>query len=153
MPLRRVRPSLVPTPHDCQLSRLQTRPDTCPSCNLHADVRDPVHPPRLTLLRAEQHLPRAPTGCIGSAMALTLHSGFGELLLPYDIATFSRGFAPLRFALNCRTGAIVVDDSAVSYVGEPSRLEAKDETVRTLIGKGVQEDSLGRTRRSNGGME
>ena len=86
-------------------------------------------------------------------MALTLHSGFGELLLPYDIATFSRGFAPLRFALNCRTGAIVVDDSAVSYVGEPSRLEAKDETVRTLIGKGVQEDSLGRTRRSNGGME
>ena len=44
-------------------------------------------------------------------------------------------------------------DLAVSYVGEPSRLEAKDETVRTLIGKGVQEDSLGRTRCSNGGME
>ena len=86
-------------------------------------------------------------------MALTLHLGFGELLLPYDIATFLHGFAPLCFALNCCTGAIIVDDSAVSYVGEPLRLEAKDETVRTLIGKGVQEDSLGRTRHSNSSME
>ena len=82
-----------------------------------------------------------------------MHSGFGERLLPYDIVTFSRGFAPLHFTLNCHTGAIVVDDSAVSYVGEPSRLKAKDETVRTLIGKGVQEDSLGHTRHSNSGME
>jgi hypothetical protein len=45
-------------------------------------------------------------------VALTSHSGFGELLLPYDnIATFSRALAPLRFALDRRTGAIVVDDS------------------------------------------
>ena len=94
--------------------------------------------------RERRHIYLAhPPGCIGSAVALTSHSGFGELLLPYDnIATFSRALAPLRFALDRRTGAIVVDDSAVSYVGEPSKLEARDETMMTLIGKGAQEDSF-----------
>jgi len=89
--------------------------------------------------RERRHIYLAhPPGCIGSAVALTSHSGFGELLLPYDnIATFSRALAPLRFALDRRTGAIVVDDSAVSYVGEPSKLEARDETMMTLIGKGA----------------
>jgi hypothetical protein len=88
-----------------------------------------------------------PPGCIGSAVALTSHSGFGELLLPYDdIATFSRALAPLRFALDRRTGAIVVDDSVVSFVRESSKLEARDETMMTLIGKAPQYqrvDSIG----------
>ena len=69
-------------------------------------------------------------------MALTSHSGFGELLLPYDdIATFSRALAPLRFALDRRTGAIVVDDSRVAFAGDPSTQLARDETMMTLIGK------------------
>jgi hypothetical protein len=88
-----------------------------------------------------------PPGSIGSSVALTSHSGFGELLMPYDnTATFSRALAPLRFRLDRRTGAIVVDDSAVAYVEEPSTLTARDETMMTLIGGGPrhhQEDSLG----------
>lgn len=88
-----------------------------------------------------------PPGCIGSAVALTSHSGFGDLLLPYDdISTFSRALAPLRFALDRRTGAIVVDDSVVSFVEDSSKLEARDETMMTLMGKGPQYhrgDSLG----------
>ncbi|KAF8259241.1 hypothetical protein EI94DRAFT_1616713 [Lactarius quietus] len=78
-----------------------------------------------------------PPGSIGSAVALTSHSGFGELLLPYDdYTTFSRALAPLRFSLDRRTGAIVVDDSAVAYVGEMSRQSTRDETMMTLMGKG-----------------
>jgi len=88
-----------------------------------------------------------PPGSIGSAVALTSHSGFGELLLPYDdIATFSRALAPLRFSLDRRTGAIVVDDSAVAYVGEMSTQAARDETMMTLMGKGQghqREGSIG----------
>jgi hypothetical protein len=67
-------------------------------------------------------------------VALTSHSGFGELLLPYDnIATFSRALAPLRFALDKRTGAIVVDDSRVAF-GDPPTQVARDETMMTLMG-------------------
>lgn len=88
-----------------------------------------------------------PPGSIGSAVALTSHSGFGELLMPYDnVSTFSRALAPLRFRLDRRTGAIVVDDSAIAYAGESSTQTARDETMMTLIGKAPrhrQEDSLG----------
>ncbi|KAH9052759.1 hypothetical protein EDB87DRAFT_1655642 [Lactarius vividus] len=88
-----------------------------------------------------------PPGSIGSAVALTSHSGFGELLMPYDnTSTFSRALAPLRFRLDRRTGAIVVDDSAIAYAGETSTQAVRDETMMTLIGKGPrhrQEDSLG----------
>lgn len=68
--------------------------------------------------------------------------------MPYDnMPTFSRALAPLRFALDRRTGAIVVDDSAIAYVEEPSTL-SRDETMMTLIGgvpRHQQEDSLGGT--------
>ncbi|KAI9450036.1 hypothetical protein BJY52DRAFT_1304974 [Lactarius psammicola] len=88
-----------------------------------------------------------PPGSIGSAVALTSHSGFGELLMPYDNAlTFSRALAPLRFRLDRRTGAIVVDDSAIAYAGESSTQAVRDETMMTLIGRGPrhrQDDSLG----------
>ncbi|KAI0300667.1 hypothetical protein B0F90DRAFT_1629338 [Multifurca ochricompacta] len=86
-----------------------------------------------------------PPGSIGSAVALTSHSGFGDLLMPYDnVATFSRALAPFRFSLDRRTGAIVVDDTAVAYGGEIPTQVARDETMMTLIGKGQrhrQEDS------------
>ncbi|KAH8984541.1 hypothetical protein EDB86DRAFT_2810702 [Lactarius hatsudake] len=96
--------------------------------------------------RRDIYLAHAP-GSIGSAIALTSHSGFGELLMPYDnTPTFSRVLAPLRFRLDRRTGAIVVDDSAIAYAGETSTQAVRDETMMTLIGKGPrhrQEDSLG----------
>jgi hypothetical protein len=61
-------------------------------------------------------------GSIGSAVALTSHSGFGQLLMPYDDrVACSRALAPFRFGLDRRTGAIVVDDSI------------KDESVTTSI--------------------
>jgi hypothetical protein len=66
--------------------------------------------------------------------------------MPYDnTATFSRALAPLRFGLDRRTGAIVVDDSAIAYAGESSTLAARDETMMTLIGnvpRRQQKDSL-----------
>ena len=88
-----------------------------------------------------------PPGSIASAVALTSHSGFGELLAPYDNeAALSRALAPLRFCLDRRTGAIVVDDTAVAYGGDMSTHAVGDETMMTLMGKGQQhqrEDSLG----------
>ncbi|KAH9974846.1 hypothetical protein BJV77DRAFT_637007 [Russula vinacea] len=54
--------------------------------------------------RRDIHLAHCP-GSIGSALALTAHSGFGELLLPYDNAEeFSRALASFRFCLDRRTG-------------------------------------------------
>jgi len=83
------------------------------------------------------HLP----GSIGSAVALTSHSGFGQLLMPYDNeAEFSRALASLRFCLDKRTGAIVVDDSSIGFAGEAEMRPAtppggiKDETMMTLMG-------------------
>ena len=72
-------------------------------------------------------------------MALTAHSGIGELLLPYDSPEeFSRALAPLRFCLDRRTGAIVVDDTSIAYAGKllpPLARPVRDETMMTLIGK------------------
>ncbi|KAI0247423.1 hypothetical protein BJV78DRAFT_1133260 [Lactifluus subvellereus] len=86
-------------------------------------------------------------GSIGSAVALTSHSGFGELLMPYDdSAALSRALASLRFCLDRRTGAIVVDDSAVSDAEQLSARGVRDETMMTLMGNGQRhqrEDSSG----------
>ena len=72
-------------------------------------------------------------------MALTAHSGFGELLLPYDSPEeFSRALAPLRFCLDRRTGAIVVDDNSIAYAGKlppPLVKPIRDETMMTLMEK------------------
>lgn len=88
-----------------------------------------------------------PPGSIASSVALTSHSGFGDLLAPYDNeAAFSRALAPLRFCLDRRTGAIIVDESAVAFAGDLPTHVARDETMMTLMGKGQQhqrEDSLG----------
>lgn len=67
--------------------------------------------------------------------------------MPYDNAqTLSHSLAPLRFSLDRRTGAIVVDDSKVAYVGETSAQASRDETMMTLIGRDPRhqrDDSLG----------
>jgi hypothetical protein len=71
--------------------------------------------------RRDIYLTQLP-GSIGSALALTSHSGFGQLLMPYDDrVACSRALAPLRFCLDRRTGAIVVDESV------------KDESATTPI--------------------
>jgi hypothetical protein len=80
------------------------------------------------------HMP----GSIGSAVALTSHSGFGQLLMPYDDrAAYSRALAPLRFRLDRRTGAIVVDDSTTPADTDSMEMASlaavKDETRSTAI--------------------
>jgi hypothetical protein len=85
--------------------------------------------------RRNVYLPHPP-GSIGSAVALTSHSGFGELLMPYDnAAAMSRALAPLRFCLDRRTGAIVVDDSTIAQVNDEPAPVARDETMMTLMGR------------------
>jgi hypothetical protein len=60
--------------------------------------------------------------------------------MPYDNkAALSRALAPLRFCLDKRTGAIVVDDSAIAYASEISTQAARDETIMTLIKRGNQD--------------
>jgi hypothetical protein len=59
-------------------------------------------------------------GSIGSAVALTSRSGFGELLLPHETgAELSRALRPHRFCLD-GNGAIIVDDSAIAEMGQIS---------------------------------
>jgi hypothetical protein len=88
--------------------------------------------------RRDIHLAHCP-GSIGSALALTAHSGFGELLLPYDNAEeFSHALASFRFCLDRRTGAIVVDDNYIAYAGKlraPLVRPVSDESTMALIGK------------------
>jgi hypothetical protein len=84
-------------------------------------------------LRRQIYLAHEP-GTIASSVALTAHSGFGELLLPYDDdAALAHALKPLRFCLDRRTGAIVVDDSAFAYAGDLPTRAVRDETMMTLI--------------------
>jgi hypothetical protein len=77
-----------------------------------------------------------PPGTIASNVALTAHSGFGELLLPYDNQeALAKALEPFRFCLDRRTGAIVVDDSSVAYAGELPARPVRDETMMTLMTK------------------
>ncbi|KAG6812086.1 hypothetical protein H0H92_004451 [Tricholoma furcatifolium] len=58
-----------------------------------------------------QVLLTCPPGSIAAVLSKTALSGFGELLLPYDDeVTLERKLSGLRFRLDRRTGAIVVDD-------------------------------------------
>ncbi|OBZ73388.1 hypothetical protein A0H81_07130 [Grifola frondosa] len=53
----------------------------------------------------------APPGSIASSLALAYHSGFGELLTPYDDEkSMQRKLASLRFGFDMRTGAIVAEE-------------------------------------------
>lgn len=87
--------------------------------------------------RRDVYLTHAP-GSIASGIALTAHSGFGELLLPYDDqVALARALEPFRFCLDRRTGAIVVDDSSFAYAGEMPAPPTRDETMMTLIKRGT----------------
>ncbi|PSR77044.1 hypothetical protein PHLCEN_2v8098 [Hermanssonia centrifuga] len=60
--------------------------------------------------RRNLYLTSAP-GTIATIIALSSHSGFGELLYPYDNKkAILEKFANLRFSLDRRTGAIVADE-------------------------------------------
>ncbi|TFY64148.1 hypothetical protein EVG20_g6049 [Dentipellis fragilis] len=80
------------------------------------------------------YLSHAP-GSIGTVLSQTAHSGFGELLLPYDdAARMKRKLKGLRFRLDQRTGAIVVDDQVMQYApGQEPR--PHDETMMKLVGQ------------------
>jgi len=59
---------------------------------------------------AKLHLTSQP-GSIATSVALTAHSGFGTLLLPYDdTETMRQKLKGMRFSLDARTGAIVADE-------------------------------------------
>ncbi|KAI0085214.1 hypothetical protein BDY19DRAFT_453229 [Irpex rosettiformis] len=61
-------------------------------------------------VRRRLHLTAHP-GTIASIVALTSHSGFGELLFPFDDKqTIRAKLNNLRFSLDRRTGAIVADE-------------------------------------------
>lgn len=78
-----------------------------------------------------------PPGTIASSLALTAHSGFGELLLPYDNqAALAHALQSFRFCLDRRTGAIILDESSFAFAGEPPAQPTRatrDETMMTLI--------------------
>jgi hypothetical protein len=66
--------------------------------------------------------------------------------MPYDNSVaLSRALAPLRFCLDKRTGAIVVDDSTIEHASVMSKPTVRDETTMTLMEDGQQrrrEDSF-----------
>lgn len=69
-----------------------------------------------------------PPGKIATVVALTAHSGFGELLLPYDDeAAVRKKLEHLRFSLDRRTGAVVADE--YGYLGDMGSEEDDGEKV------------------------
>lgn len=72
-------------------------------------------------------------GSIASIAALTAHSGFGELLFPYDdIPTIDRKLAGFKFYLDQRTGAILADNDGY----EDGTQMGPDDMTMSLLGKG-----------------
>jgi hypothetical protein len=64
-------------------------------------------------MRRDVYLPMPP-GCLGLTVGQSARSGFGNLLYPYDSREqMLSKLAGLRFALDRRTGAVVVDDGSV----------------------------------------
>ncbi|KAK7036712.1 hypothetical protein VNI00_011377 [Paramarasmius palmivorus] len=74
----------------------------------------------------------APPGTIAAIMSITSHSGFGQLLMPYDKEDTMRDkLSELRFRLDRRTGALVADDAPVSL---KSMKQNRDEAMQALLG-------------------
>lgn len=90
----------------------------------------------ITLLNYRQRrglLLATPPGSIASAAALTAHSGFGDLLLPYDSEEdIERKLRGYRFRLDRRTGAIVAED--YDEAEATGRGSPKDEQLASLLG-------------------
>ncbi|KAL0576640.1 hypothetical protein V5O48_005340 [Marasmius crinis-equi] len=75
----------------------------------------------------------APPGTIASVMALSSHSGFGQLLMPYDNEeNFAHKLSGLRFRLDRRTGALVADEHMPSMA---KMKKERDEALQTLLGE------------------
>lgn len=72
-------------------------------------------------MRRGLYLTAAP-GTVAAVVALTSHSGFGELLHPYDDARAIRTkLANLRFSIDHRTGAIIADEFGYDESAEEMR--------------------------------
>ncbi|EKM82087.1 hypothetical protein AGABI1DRAFT_55238 [Agaricus bisporus var. burnettii JB137-S8] len=80
-----------------------------------------------------------PPGTIASITALTVRSGFGNLLLPYDnTKELDKKLKGIRFRLDKRTGAIVADEVEE---GIPGIDLGRNEAFRVLLGH--REDPFG----------
>ncbi|THH11954.1 hypothetical protein EW146_g7872 [Bondarzewia mesenterica] len=87
--------------------------------------------------RRDVYLTHAP-GSIATVVSQTSRSGFGELLFPYDDEKrIRKKLEGLRFRLDQRTSAIVVDDRAVMFGGSsvPSTPDAREQSMMALIGQ------------------
>ena len=72
-------------------------------------------------------------GTIAAIVSLTSRSGWGELLLPYDDQdSLTEKLSTLKFGLDPRTGAIVVDDD-----GTPSVDNSQEEIKLGLLDQGA----------------
>ncbi|KAF9267207.1 hypothetical protein L218DRAFT_955685 [Marasmius fiardii PR-910] len=75
----------------------------------------------------------APPGTIAATMALSSHSGFGQLLMPYDNEeTLYKKLSNLRFHMDKRTGALVADDQPPSMA---KMKKERDEAMQALLGE------------------
>ncbi|KAG7085686.1 hypothetical protein E1B28_003231 [Marasmius oreades] len=75
----------------------------------------------------------APPSTMAAVMALSSHSGFGQLLMPYDNEeTLRAKLSNLRFRLDRRTGALVADELRPSMA---KMKKDRDESMQSLLGK------------------
>ncbi|KAJ3821159.1 hypothetical protein F5878DRAFT_620584 [Lentinula raphanica] len=80
------------------------------------------------------YLPTAP-GTIASTIAMTAHSGFGELLMPTDDEdALERKLSDLRFSIDKRTGAIVATADVSLDPKRMSKKAEQDEMLQSLLG-------------------
>ena len=91
--------------------------------------------------RRNVYLPHHP-GDIASAVAMTAHSGFGELLYPYDNdSTIAGKLDGLRFRLDRRTSAIMVDSDsrdpeAPSFMTEKLQYDQDSQGGKSMFSRG-----------------
>ncbi|KAJ3743101.1 hypothetical protein DFH05DRAFT_1286624 [Lentinula detonsa] len=77
-----------------------------------------------------------PPGTIAATIAMSAHSGFGELLMPFDDEkTLERKLSDLRFSIDERTGAIVANPASISTDSKRMSKKAdQEEALQSLLG-------------------
>ncbi|KAJ3711837.1 hypothetical protein DFJ43DRAFT_1044297 [Lentinula guzmanii] len=77
-----------------------------------------------------------PPGTIAATIAMSAHSGFGELLMPFDDEkTLERKLSDLRFSIDDRTGAIVANPASISTDSKRMSKKAdQEEALQSLLG-------------------